>query len=117
VHRPDSIPARHRAARRALPGSPIPAGHGVHHSNSVHRRDAEAQRDRVAQPRPHSPSFSASLRLRGESSQRTGALSAGHGVHRSFRDHLRSSAFICGLNAIPTTPMRNFVLPSVAVPR
>jgi len=128
VHRSVSIVARRRAAWLAarrreraaantIPGSPISAGHGVHRSNSVNRRDAEAQRDRVSHSRSRSPSSSASLRLRGESLERNGPLSAGHGLHRSFRDHLCSSAFICGFNSIPTTPMRNFVLPSAAVPR
>jgi hypothetical protein len=102
------------AKRGAHVGAPLrkepsaTAGHGVHRSDSINRTDAEpalgpakgrtrgAQRDRVAESRPHSPSFSASPRLCGESCQRKAPLSAGHGVHRSFRNHLCSSVFIRG---------------------
>jgi len=86
---------RLRALTSAL-SARVPAGHGVHRSNSVNRRDAEAQRGRVAQNHPHSSSSSVSLRLCGESSAANRAVPAGHGVHRSFRDHLRSSASIGG---------------------
>jgi hypothetical protein len=73
------------------------AGHGVHRSDSIHRQDAEAQGGRVRQSLPRLPSFSASLRLCGESS----AAAAGHGVHRSIRHHLRSSVSICGSQPPP----------------
>jgi hypothetical protein len=89
------------------------AGHGLHRSNSANRGDAEAQRAPVAQSAPRSSSSSVSLRLCGESSSSAAALSAGHGLHRSMRDHLRSSASICG----STPPMRNFVLQSDAALR
>jgi hypothetical protein len=45
---------------------------------------------------------------------------AGHGLHSSVRDHLRSSASICGSKPFPptpTAPMRNFVLQSAAALR
>lgn len=114
VHRPVSISAPVGAAPHGRPrpgtiapkqgahiGAPLrkepvgTAGHGVHRSDSVNRRDAEAQRARVVQSHSHSSS-SVSLRLCGQSSARHATLSAGHGLHRSFRDHLRSSAFIGG---------------------
>jgi hypothetical protein len=43
-----------------------------------------------------SSSCFAPSRLCGESSAASRTVPAGHGLHRSFRDHLRSSAFICG---------------------
>jgi hypothetical protein len=110
------------AKRGAHVGAPLrkepsaTAGHGVHRSDSINRTDAEpalgpakgrtrgAQRDRVAESRPHSPSFSASPRLCGESCQRKAPLSAGHGVHRSFRNHLCSSVFIRVHPWLPNLP-------------
>ena len=89
---------RARAARPHPnpPADGFSAGHGVHRSDSVNRRGAEAQSSRVTRSRPPAPSSSAPLRLCGEPLDRKGAHAAGHGVHRSFRDHLRSSASICG---------------------
>jgi hypothetical protein len=84
---------------------PPPAGHGVHRSDSAHHRDTEAQSARVRQGFPASLSSSVSLRLCGESFDRAATLSAWHGVDRSNRDRLRSSAALA--------PMRNFVLQSV----
>jgi len=100
LHRSVSIVARRRAAwlaarRRAraafarAQAGMNPAGHGLLRSNSVNRRDAEAQRHPVT-------SSSASSRLCGESAVADRTVPAGHGLHRSFRDHLRSSASIGG---------------------
>jgi hypothetical protein len=115
VHRPDSKRTRVGAAPSGRPrprpvaqkqgahaGAPLheepigrfPAGHGVHRSDSAHHRDTEAQSDRVPQCLPSSSSSSVSLRLCGESLGSAATLSAGHGVHRSVRQHLRSSASI-----------------------
>jgi hypothetical protein len=87
------------------------AGHGLHRTESRNRND-------TATPiHPATPS-SASPRLREPSSPANRTVPAGHGVHRSIRDHLRSSASICGSNPafqpVPAAPMRNFVLRSGA---
>jgi len=124
LHRSVSIVARRRAAwlaarRRAKAAflraqvGTIPAGHGVRRLESINRKDTKTQCNPVA---PASSS-SAPPRLRVESTVRNATLSAGHGLHRSFRDHLRSSASICGFESCrpaPAAPMRNFVLRSVA---
>jgi hypothetical protein len=97
VHRSDSarsLPATvapkqgaHAGAplRKQPAGRPSSAGHGVHRPDSISRKDAQRQSNGTAPT-------SASLRLRVQSSARAAGLAAGHGVHRSFRDRLRSSA-------------------------
>jgi hypothetical protein len=123
VHRPDSAAAPRGTVGRAgsklaaasTPAPVISAGHGVHRPDSVHHRDTEALSERVPQSPPSSLSSSASPCLCGESSADIRAISAGHGLHRSIRDHLRSSASIGGFQSFPPEPaasMRNFVLRS-----
>jgi len=73
------------------------AGHGVHRSDALNRTGAETRSHRVA-------ATFASPRLRVESSTGNRAIPAGHGLHRSYRDHLRSSASICGSPTTPANP-------------
>jgi len=80
--------AAHAARRLRSLTRALSAGHGVHRLDSINRKGAKTQSNRVA------PS-SASSRLCGEPFSRVVAFSAGHGFHRSYRDHLRSSASIC----------------------
>jgi len=121
VHRSDSIAASSGAAstaRRAglktaptkAPAPTTSAGHGVLRSDSLNRTDA-ATRSHPAHP------SSASPRLRVLSLPADRTVPAGHGLHRSIREHLRSSASIGGSNPFPpfpAAPMRNFVLRSGA---
>ena len=84
------------------------AGHGVHRSDSINR---ETSPTRISTT---TPSF-ASLRFCGERSTGSHTAPAWRGVHRSNRDHLRSSASICGSNpSFPPPPNScvNFVLRS-----
>jgi hypothetical protein len=106
VHRPDSSVGASGARPLSSPTMSASIESGTNHPSacaarpydpfdrpdSVNRRDAEAQRicrGAMFEPLParaaRHQSFSASLRLCGESF-------AGHGVDRSFRDPLRSSA-------------------------
>jgi len=119
VHRSDSIVARRRAAwlaarRRARAASARaqagvnPAGHGVHRSDSIHHRDHRGHREGMIarcarQDRPENPTSVRSVSsVVNPSSPKPS--SAGHGLHRSFRDHLRSSASICGSQTFPLRP-------------
>ncbi len=94
--RPDDL--RARAARRddsaGLTSAPFSAGHGVHRSESVEREDPEAQSGRAAQDLARSPCSAASPRRRAECPAVARAAAAGHGLHRSYRNCLRSSAAI-----------------------
>jgi hypothetical protein len=69
-------------------GSTSPAGHEVHRSDSIEGTLVMTESNQVA-------TASASPRLRVESSTGNRAIPAGHGLHRSYRDHLRSSASTC----------------------
>jgi hypothetical protein len=71
----------------------------------------------------HSPTSSASLRLRGESSSARSTLSAGHGLHPSFpapaprqgfvqRTLLGGTALGLGLAVAPPIPAGHGLLPS-----
>jgi len=87
------------AARRLRALTPhlsarVPAGHGGHRPDSVRRRDhREGMIARCARPdRPRNPTSVSSVVNLSSPNRST----AGHGVHRSFRDHLCSSASVCG---------------------
>jgi hypothetical protein len=90
---------RTRALRARLTGSS--AGHGVHRSKSNSAVGARC-------PRPSSstgtPSSTASCvnapRARPYADQSNGVVSAGHGVHRSFRDRLRTSASFSAIRLV-----------------
>jgi hypothetical protein len=110
---------RARAARpygKQSNGS-VSAGHGVHRSDSIHHRDHRGHREGtnthsagIIRPVNHHSSVISVPSV-------VNLSPAGHGLHRSIRDHLRSSASICGSNPLAPAPMPNFVLQSAAALR
>ena len=69
----------------------VPAGHGVHRSISINHRDRRGSGDGVAGRHAREAPYRASPMSSVISVVNPSHLSAGHGVHRSLRDQLRSS--------------------------
>jgi hypothetical protein len=84
------------------------AGHGLHRSDSFHHR---GYREPSAEMTTHC-AHKRSIDNPPSVSSVVNPSAAWHGVHRSIRDSLRSSASLG-----PTQPMRNFVLQSAAALR